>query len=166
MLGFCGEPSGRAGEVYARVEVLDCRLDNVEGSGSRDAVDDNLVPDFILPKTVCCRYIGSDGFLNGKEVAPEDQEGRSIVFGYNLDIVVGGELYSGNKILLNCRVNSIAYSKVVGSVWECCVISLNENIAVTFGQNRSMRLLILRGGRERGIGCSDRFRGSGNGREK
>ena len=54
--------------MYARVEVLDFRLDCVEGTGSRDAVDDNLVPDFILPKIGCCRYIGSDSFLNCKVV--------------------------------------------------------------------------------------------------
>jgi len=46
----------------------------------------------------------------------EDREGRSIVIGDKLDIVVGGELFDGNKRLLNCRVNSIAYSKVIGIV--------------------------------------------------
>jgi len=81
MLGFCGEPSRRVGEVDARVEVLDFRLDSGKGTGGRNAVDDNLVPDCILPKSSCCRYGGSYGFLNGRAVRFEDREGRSIVFG-------------------------------------------------------------------------------------
>jgi hypothetical protein len=52
--------------VSAWVEVLDFRLDGVKGTGSGDAVDDDLVPDLILPKANCCWYMGSDGFLNGK----------------------------------------------------------------------------------------------------
>ena len=160
--------------MYARAEVWHFRLDCVEGTEHRDAVDDNLVPDFILPKTGCCRYVGSDDFLNGKAVGFEDGEGRNIVFGDNLDVVVGCELYCGNKRLLNCRVDSIVdskvigivYSKVIGIVWECCAISLNNNSAVAFVQNRGRRLLILRGGRERGRGCSGSFLGSGKGRER
>ena len=138
--------------MYARGKDLEFRLDSVEGNESTDAVDDNLVPDFILPRTGCCSYVGSDSFLNGKAVSFEDRDGRSIVFGNKLDVVVGGELYSGHKRLLNCRVDSIAYSNVIGIVWECCAISLSDNSAVAFGQKRSRRLLILRGGRERGRG--------------
>ena len=104
--------------MYARVEVLDFRLHCVEGTGSRDVVDDNLVPDFILPQTGCCRYVGSDGFLNDKAVGFEDRNGRSIVFGDKLNVVVGGELYGGNKRFLNRRVDSIAYSKVIAIVSE------------------------------------------------
>jgi len=115
-------------------------------------VDDYLVPDFILPKSSCCRYIGSDGFLNGKAMGFENRESRCIVLSDKLDVVVGGELYGGNKRLLNCRVDSIAWSKVIGIVWECCAISLNDNSIVAFGQKRSRRLLILRRGRERGRG--------------
>jgi len=151
--------------VYARVEVLDFRLDSVEGAGSRDAVDDNLVADYILPKSCCCWYIGSYGFLNGRAVGFEDREGWSMVFGDKLDVVVGSELYGRNKRLLNCRVDSIVYSKVIGIVWECNAISLNDYSAITFGQNRSRRLLVLRGGRKRGRGCSGSFLGPGNGRE-
>ena len=42
---------GRAGKVDARIEVLNFRLDCIEGAGGRNAVDDNLVPDFIFPKS-------------------------------------------------------------------------------------------------------------------
>ena len=82
----------RAGEVDARVEVLDLRLNSVKGTGGRNAMDDHLVPDFILPKTGCCRYCCSDGFLNGRAMRLEDREGRSIVFGNELDVMVGSEL--------------------------------------------------------------------------
>jgi len=51
--------------VDARVEFLDFSVDNGKGTGGRNAVDDSLVPDFIIPKSCCCRYGGSDGFLNG-----------------------------------------------------------------------------------------------------
>ena len=37
----------------ARVEVLDFRLNCREGTGGGDAVDDNLMPDFILPDASC-----------------------------------------------------------------------------------------------------------------
>ena len=46
--------------MYARVEVFDFRLDCVEGTGSMDAMDDNLVPDFILRKTSSCKDGGSE----------------------------------------------------------------------------------------------------------
>ena len=91
-----------------RVEVLDFRLDSVEGTGSGNARDDNLVPDFILPKAGCCRYGCSDGFLNGRAVGFEDREGGGVVFGDKLDVVVCSELYGGNKSFLNCRVDGIA----------------------------------------------------------
>jgi len=53
-------------------------------------MDDNLVRDFILPKTGCCRYVGSDGLLNGKAVGFEDQEGGvlSLVISWTLWLVV------------------------------------------------------------------------------
>jgi len=54
--------------VDARVEVLDFRLHRGKGTGGRNAVDNNLVPDIILPKSGCCRCGGSNGFLNGKVV--------------------------------------------------------------------------------------------------
>ena len=118
--------------MYASVELLEFRLGCVEGTGSRDAMDDNLVPDFILPKTGCCRYVGSDGFINGKAVDFEDRDHSCIciVFGDKHDGAVGCELYGGNERLDNCRVDSIAYSKVIGIVWKCCAISLNDNRAV------------------------------------
>jgi len=119
--------------VDTRVEVLDFRLDSVEGTGSGNAMDDNLVPDFILPKFSCCRYGGSDGFLNCRAVRFEDREGRSIVFGDNFDVMVGSELYSSNKRLVDCRVDSVSDGEVVGVVWECCAISLNDNGTVVFG---------------------------------
>jgi len=133
MLGLCGELSRRVGKVDTRIEGLDFRLDSVEGTGSGKAMDDNLVPDFILPKASCCRYGCSDGFLNGRVVGFEDREGGGVVFGDKLDVVVCGELYSGNKRFLNCRVDGIVNGEVVGVVWECCAISLNDNGKVGFG---------------------------------
>ena len=50
-MGFCGEPSGRGGEFTTRVEVLDFRLDSVEGAEGRNAVDDTI-PDLIIPRPV------------------------------------------------------------------------------------------------------------------
>jgi hypothetical protein len=47
--------------------------------------------------------------------------------------VVGSELYGCNKGLLNCRVDSVAYSEVVGIVRKCCAISFNDNSAVVLG---------------------------------
>jgi len=119
--------------VDTRVEVLDFRLDSVEGTGSGNAMDDNLVPDFILPKAGCCRYGCSDGFLNGRAVGFEDREGGGVVFGDKLDVVVCGELYGGNKRFLNCRVDGIVNGEGVGVVWECYAISLNDNGRVAFG---------------------------------
>ena len=87
----------------ARVEVLGFRLDSGKGTRGPNAMDNNLVPDFILPKTGCCKYGVSDGFLNGRAVRFEDREGRSIVFGDKFDVMVGSELYSRNKRLLDCR---------------------------------------------------------------
>jgi len=72
MLGFSGARSRRAGEVDARVEVFDFRLESGKGTGGRNAVDDNHVPDFILHQSGCCRYGGSDGFRNGRAVRFED----------------------------------------------------------------------------------------------
>ena len=57
-------------------------------------------------------------------------------------------------------------SKVIGIVWECCIISHNDNCIVAFGQNRSRRLLIFRGGGERGSGCSGSFLGPAIHRER
>ena len=62
---------------------------------------------------------------------------------------------------LNPRVDSIPYGEVVGVVWECCAISLNDNYAVAFSQNRSSRLLVLRKGGGRGRGCFGSFLGPG-----
>ena len=132
-MGLCGEPSRRAGNVDTRVEVLDFRLDSVEGTWSGNAMDDNLVPDLIFPKAGCGRYGCSDGFLNGRAVGFEDREGGGVVFGDELDVVVCGELYGGNKRFYNCRVDGIANGEVVGVVWECCAISLNDNSTVVFG---------------------------------
>jgi len=97
MLGLCGELSRRVGKVDTRVEVLDFRQESVEGSGSRNAMDNNLVPGFILPKPGCCRYGCSDGLLNARTVGFEHREGGGVVFGDKLDVVVCGELYGGNK---------------------------------------------------------------------
>ena len=105
-------------------------------------MDDNFVPDFILPKAGCCRYGCSDGFLNGRTVGFEDRGSWSIVSGDKADIVVGGELYGSNKGFLNCRVDSIAYGEVVGVVREGCAISLNDNGTVAFGQNKRGCLLV------------------------
>jgi len=82
--------------VDTRVEVLDFRLDSVEGTGSGNAMNDDLVPDFILAKAGCCWYGCSDGFLNGRAVGFEDREGGGVVFGDKLDVVVCGELYCSN----------------------------------------------------------------------
>jgi len=134
-LGFCGEPSGRVGEVDARVEVLDFRLDSGKGTRGRNAVDDNLVSDFIPPKTGCCRYCVSDSFLDGRAVIFEDREAWTIFFGDKFDVVVGSKLFSSNKRLLDCRVHSVSDGKVVGVVRECSAISLNDNSTVAFRQN-------------------------------
>jgi len=74
MMAFCGEPSRRTGELDAGVVVSDFRLDSGKGIAGRKAMDNNLVPDFILPKTGCCRYCGSDGFLNGRVMRFQDRE--------------------------------------------------------------------------------------------
>ena len=116
-----------------RVEVLDFRLDSVEETGSGNAMDDKIVPDFVLPKAGCCRYGCSDSFLHGRAVGFEDREGSGVVLGDELDVVVCGELYSSNKRFLNCRVDGIANGEVVGVVWECCAISLNDNSTVALG---------------------------------
>ena len=121
----------------SRVEVLDFRLDGREGAGSRSAMDDNLVPDFILPETSCRGYSCSDGFLNGRAVGFEDRGGRSVVFSDQAYVVVGGELYGCYKRFLNSRVNSVAYGEVVGVVREGAAISFNDNGTVAFGQNKS-----------------------------
>jgi len=60
--------------VDARVEVQYFRLDSGKGTGGRNAVDDNLMPDFILPKATCSRYGGSDSFLNGRAVRFKDKQ--------------------------------------------------------------------------------------------
>jgi len=104
--------------VDTRVEFLDFRLDSGKGTGGSNVMVDNLVPDFILPTSGCCRYDGSDDFLNGKVVRLEDREGRTIVFGDKFDVMVGGELYSSNKRLLDCRVDSVPDMEVVGVVGE------------------------------------------------
>jgi len=119
--------------VDTRVEVLDFRLDSVEGTGSGNAMDDNLVPYFILSEASCCRYGCSDGFLNGRVVGFEDREGGGVVFGNKLDVVVCSELYGSNKRFLNCRVDGIANGEVVGVVWECGAISHKDNSMVAFG---------------------------------
>ena len=128
-------------------------------------MDHNLVPDFILPKTGGCRYSGSDGFLNGRAVRFEDREGRSIVFGDKFDHMVGSELYSSNKRLLDCRVDSVSDGEVVGVVRECCTMSLNDNGTVAFGQNRRDSLLVCLWYSGRGGRCSGSFLGPGKGRE-
>ena len=86
-----------------------------------------------------------------------------IVFSDKLDVVTGGELYCGNKWFLNCRVDSIVYGEVVGVVWKCCAISLNNNSAVMFCQNRSRRLHVLRKGGGKGMGCFGSLLGPGDG---
>ena len=129
-------------------------------------MNDDLMPGLIIPKTSGRGYGGSDGFLNGRAVSFEDREGRSIVFGDKLDVVTGCELYCSNMWLLNCRVDSIAYGEVVGIVRKCCAISLNDNRAVAFGQNRSRRLLVLRKGSGKGRGCFGSFLGPGDGGER
>jgi len=149
--------------VDTRVEVLDFRLDSVEGTGSGNAMDKNLVPDFILPKAGCCRYGCSDGFLSGGVVDFEDREGGGVVFGDKLDVVVCGELYGGKKRLLNGRVEGITNGEVVGVVWECCAISLNDNGMVAFGQNRRDCLLVCWRCSGRGGRCSGSFLGLGKG---
>ena len=99
-------------------------------------MDDNLVPDFILPKTGSCRYGGSDDFLNGRVVGLEKKEGRNVGQGDECNGVVCGELYSSNKSFIDCRVDSIVNGEVVSVVSEYCGISLNNNSKVAFCQNR------------------------------
>jgi len=116
MLSFCGEPSRRAEELDARVEVLDFGLNSGKGTGGRNAMDDNLVSDFILPKSGCTRYDRSDGFRNGRTVRFEDRKGRSIVFGDKFDVMVHSKLNSSHKRLVDCRVDRISDGEVVGVV--------------------------------------------------
>jgi len=151
--------------VDAKVEVLHFRRDSAKGTGGRNAVDDNLVPDFILPKTGCCRYGGSDGFLNAIVVRFEASECMSIVFGDRFHVMVGSELYSSNQRLLDCRVDSVCDGQVVGVVRECCAISLNRNGTVPCGQKRWDCLLVCWRCSSRGSRCSGRFLGPGKGRE-
>ena len=79
--------------------------------------------------------------------------------------MVGSELFSSNKWLPDCRVDSVSNSVVVGIVRECCAISLNDNGTVAFGQNRRDCLLVCwrcscMGGRSPGS-----FLGPGQARE-
>ena len=145
--------------------MLDCRLDGVEGTGIGNAMDNNLVPDFILPKAGFCRYGCSNGFLNGRVVGFEDREGGGVVFGDKLDVGVCSELYGGKKWFLNCRVAGIRNGEVVGVVWECCAISLNDNGTVVFGQHRRDCLLVCWRCSGRGGRCSGSFLGLGKRRE-
>jgi len=151
--------------VETRIEVLNFRLDSGKGTTGRNAVDDNLVPDFILPKSGCCTYGGSDGFFNGRVGRFEDREGRSIVFGDKFDVMVGIELYSSNKRLLDCRVDSVSDGEVVGVVRDCGTISLKDNGMVVFGQNTRDCLLVCWRCSGRGGRCSGSFLGPGKGRE-
>ena len=150
--------------MYARVEVLDFRQDSGKGTGGRNAVDNNLVPDFILPKTGCCRYCGSDGFLNDSAVRSEDREGTSVVFGDRFHVMVGNQLYSSNKSLPDGLGDSISDGKVVGVVREYCAISLNDNGTVAFDQNRRDCLLVCWRCSGRGGRCSGHFWGQGKSR--
>ena len=92
-MDFCSEPSRRAGEPDTRVEALDHGLDSGKGTGGRNAMGNNLVPDFIGPKTGSCRYGGSDGFLNGRAI--------------NLRTERAGVLYLVISLMLWLVVNSI-----------------------------------------------------------
>ena len=47
-----------------RIEFLNLRLNCIEGGSGRDAVENDLVPDFILSEASGSGYGGSDGFLN------------------------------------------------------------------------------------------------------
>jgi len=132
--GFCGKPAGRTGKVDTRDEVLNLRLDRVEGTGSRNRMDNNLMPDLKLRKASCCKYGCSDSFLDSRVVGVEQIEGMSIVLGDKLDVEIGKELYDDNKRFLDDRVDSPVNSEVVGIIWECCTISLNDNSTVAFGQ--------------------------------
>ena len=147
------------------VEVSHFRLDSGKGTGGRNAMDDNLVPDLILPKSGCCMYSGCDGFLNGSAVRFEDREGRSIVFADRFDVMVCSELYSSNKRLLDCRVDNVSHGEVVGVVRECYAIFLNDNGTVSFGQNSRDCLLVRWRGSGRGGKCSGTILGPGKGRE-
>jgi len=151
--------------VDARVQVLDFRLDRDTGTEGRNAMDYHLVPDFILPKTSCCMYGGSDGFLNGRAVRFEDREGRGIVFGQEFDVMVGSEVLSSNKRLLDCSVDSVSDGEVVGVVRECCAISLNDNSTVTFGKSKRDCLLVSSKCSGWGNRCSGSFLAPGKGRE-
>src|SRR5438270_4942861 len=141
-------------------------MNSVGGAGSRNAVNDDLVPDLILPEASSCGYVGSDGFLNCRAVGLEDRACWGVVFGNKAYVVVGSELYCCHKRFLNSRVDGIAYGKVVGSVRECCAISLNDNRTVAFGQNKWSRFLGLRGGRYGVGGCSGSSLNPGSGRKR
>jgi len=128
-------------------------------------MDDDLVPDFILPKSGCCRYGGSDGFLNGRAVRFKDREGRSIIFGDKFDVMVRSQLYSSNKRLHDCRVDRLSDREVVGIVRECCAISLNDNGMVAFGQNTRDCLVVCWRCSCRGSRSWGSFVGAGKARE-
>jgi len=95
----------------------------------------------------------------------EVREGGSIVFGDKFDVMVGSELYSSNKRLLDCRVDSVSDGEVVGVVKKWCAISLNDNGIVVFGQNRMDCLFVCWRCSGRGGRCSGSSLGPGKGRE-
>jgi len=73
--------------------------------------------------------------------------------------MVGSELYSSNKRLLDCRVDSVSDGEVVGVVRKCCAISLNDNGTVAFGQTRRDRLQVCWRCSGMGGRCSGSFLG-------
>lgn len=124
----------------AWVELFNFSLNSGESCSGGDAVEDDLVPDFIFSEASGSGDGDSDGFLNNRSVVLEDRGGRCIVLGDEKDMVVGGELNGCNKWLLNCCVECIADVEDVGIIWEGGAISFNDNGTVAFGENRRGRL--------------------------
>lgn len=100
----------------AWVEFFNLRLNSGKGGGCGDAMEDDLVPDFVFSEANGCRDGGSSCFLNGRTMRFEDRGGRCVILGEEEDMVVGGEFDSCNKRFLDCIVDCIANGEGVGGI--------------------------------------------------
>ena len=103
--------------MNARVEFLNLRFYSVKGGLGGDAVEDDLMPDFIFSEASGSGDSGSDCFLNGRSVVFENRGSWCIILGDEEDMMVGCELNCSNKRFLNCCVEVIADGEGVSVIW-------------------------------------------------